>query len=131
MADKNEMIAEKFSAYCKELEDDLSLSDMKKAIADIFNDIHSKKKSKKSSSSDDSSSDEEKKTKKSKSKKTNANVDAKSKKTPSAYNNYMKAKFSEFKEENPDKNAKEIMSLIGASWKTLSDEEKEGYKNSE
>jgi len=34
----------------------------------------------------------------------------------------------EFKKENPDTPATGLMSLIGASWKSLSQEEKDAYK---
>lgn len=50
------------------------------------------------------------------------------KKAPSSYNAFMSVRMKAFKSENPDKTSKEIMSLVGAEWKLLSQEEKDKYK---
>ena len=47
----------------------------------------------------------------------------KKKREPNAYQKFVKTKFTQFKKENPDKSAPEIMKLIAQEWKkTKSDD---------
>ena len=49
---------------------------------------------------------------------------------PSAYNNYVKQRIISLKQEQHDTPAKELLGIAAAEWKTLTDEEKAGYKSS-
>lgn len=52
----------------------------------------------------------------------------KAKKPPTAYNNYVKETIIRLKQEQPTVPARELMGMAAASWKTLSQEEKDTYK---
>ncbi|KAF0424560.1 non-histone chromosomal protein 6 [Gigaspora margarita] len=51
------------------------------------------------------------------------------KKPPNAYMQFSKVKRSEIKEANPDASAKELLTLIGETWRKMSDEEKKPYQD--
>ena len=92
-----------------------TLQELKAILSDVFKTKNkkvskSKKNSKKSENSDEETSP------------------PKTKKSPNSYNIYVKEKMPEFKKDHPDTPATELMSLIGASWKSLSIEEKDAYK---
>ena len=57
-----------------------------------------------------------------------AKVNDKPKRKPSAYNNYVKSQIEKLKKEQPEVQAKDLMKIAAASWKTLSKEEQETYK---
>ena len=108
-----------------------TLAEMKAILGDVFKTKNAKKASKKAKSSSSSdNSDEETSPKKKAVRKSNKTKDGdvKVKKVPNAYNRYVKEKMPEFKKENPETPATGLMSLIGASWKLLSKEEKDAYK---
>lgn len=52
----------------------------------------------------------------------------KTKKKPSSYNMYVKAKIEELKKESPEKKAVELMAMAASQWKDLSQEQKDSYK---
>ena len=58
----------------------------------------------------------------------NKDGSVKQKKAPSAYNLYVKGKYAELKSIHTDKKAPDIMKIAAASWKELTDEEKETFK---
>lgn len=107
-----------------------------KEFKQILSDIYKTKMGKKKSTkvvSDDSSDDESKTTKRGRPSKSklDENGNIKPKKKPTSYNIFMKSKFAEFKMQNTDKNAKEIMALVAGEWKKLSDEDKAAFKSVE
>ncbi len=75
--------------------------------------------------SDDS--DDDYKPKK-KGRKPKAQDPTKVKKTPSAYNNFVKKIMEEIKKENVGTAPRDLMKIAGAKWKELSDEQKQKYK---
>lgn len=97
-----------------------TLQELKAILGDVFKTKNSKKVSSKkvNSPSSDVSGCET----------TQTGKVHKVKKAPNAYNIYVKEKMPEFKEKNPDTSATGLMSLIGASWKSLSKEDKDAYK---
>lgn len=52
----------------------------------------------------------------------------KAKKAPTAYNNFVKETIVQLKKDKPEIPAKELMGMAAASWKLLSQEEKDAYK---
>jgi len=57
-----------------------------------------------------------------------ADMADKVKKTPTAYNNYIKAKLAIYKEANPDITPQEAFKAVACGWKTLSDAVQASYK---
>lgn len=110
-----------------------TLQEMKAILGDVFKTKNNKKVTKKATKSTSSSdnSDEETTSPKKKGTKSKKNKDDKVKKAPNAYNRYVKEKMPEFKKEHPETPATGLMSLIGASWKNLTKEEKDAYKAKE
>jgi len=111
-----------------------TLKEMKQILSDIYKTKTDKKSVKKTTTDEESLSDDSSKVAKrgrpSKSK-VDSDGNAKAKKKPTAYNIFMKKMFPAFKEQNTDKNAKEIMIMLASEWKSLSNEEKEKYKSVE
>ena len=107
---------------------DLNKSYTLKEIKDILSTVYKTKSSKKNTSSDDEGSDGEKKQRRSKKEKLDKEGNVKPKKKPSSYNLYIKARVEELKKEDPTTTAIERMKTAASSWKTLSDDEKNAYK---
>ena len=109
---------------------DVTKSYTLKEIKDILSAVYKTKSSKKKNnvSSDDETSDGEKKQRRSKKEKLDKDGNVKQKKKPSAYNLYIKARVEELKKENPDSTAIDRMKTAASTWKTLSDDEKNAYK---
>ena len=62
--------------------------------------------------------------------KTSVNApSAPAKKPLTAYFQFMKEKRVQIKEENPTAMNKELVAIMGAQWRALTVEEKEGYKS--
>lgn len=94
-----------------------TLQEMKAILGDIFKTKNGKKATKSAKTA--------------KSAKTKDATEKAVKKAPNAYNRYVKEKMPEFKKDHPDTPTTGLMSLIGASWKNLSQEEKDSYKVNE
>ena len=109
---------------------DVTKSYTLKEIKDILSTVYKTKSSKKNNvSSDDEASDGEKKQRRrTKKEKLDKDGNVKQKKKPSAYNLYIKARVEELKKENPDSTAIDRMKTAASMWKTLSDDEKNAYK---
>ena len=108
-----------------------------KEIKDILSTVYKTKNAKtkttkktKKNDSDTEESDGENK-KKRRSKKLDENGNVKPKRKPSAYNLYIKSRVEELKKEDPSSTAIDRMKLAASSWKLLSDEEKNAYKEEE
>ena len=122
-----------------DVEKEYDLKELKQILADVYNTKNGKKKAAskaknatKSPSSDDtaSSSDEEKPKKRGRPAKVRLDKDGnpKAKKAPSAYNNYVKQTITTLKKQSPEVPARELMQMAAASWKSLTQEEKDNYK---
>ena len=108
---------------------DLNKTYTLKEIKDILSTVYKTKSSKKKNmSSDEDGSDGEKKQRRSKKEKLDKDGNVKPKKKPSSYNLYVKARVEELKKEDPNSTAIERMKAAASSWKTLSDDEKNAYK---
>ena len=109
---------------------DVTKSYTLKEIKDILSTVYKTKSSKKNNvPSDDEASDGEKKQRRrTKKEKLDKDGNVKQKKKPSAYNLYIKARVEELKKENPDSTAIDRMKTAASTWKTLSDDEKNAYK---
>ena len=101
-----------------------------KEIKYILSTVYKTKSSKKNNvSSDEEASDGEKKQRRrTKKEKLDKDGNVKQKKKPSAYNLYIKARVEELKKENHDSTAIDRMKTAASTWKTLSDDEKNAYK---
>jgi hypothetical protein len=113
---------------------DYTLKELKQILTEVYNTKAGKKKAGKPTTTqvilDADSSDDEKPKKRGRPAKVklDKNGDIKVKKTPSAYNIYVKQTIEAMKKENPDTPAKELMGLAANKWKLLTQEEKDSYK---
>jgi hypothetical protein len=115
---------------------DYTLKDLKQILTEVYNTKAGKNKKKVDNAdkapkmTDTDSSDDEKPKKRGRPAKVklDKNGDIKVKKTPSAYNIYVKQTIEAMKKENPDTPAKELMGLAANKWKLLTQEEKDSYK---
>ena len=115
---------------------DYTLKDLKQILTEVYNTKAGKNKKKVDKAdkapkiTDTDSSDDEKPKKRGRPAKVklDKNGDIKVKKTPSAYNIYVKQTIEAMKKENPDTPAKELMGLAANKWKLLTQEEKDSYK---
>jgi hypothetical protein len=115
---------------------DYTLKDLKQILTEVYNTKAGKNKKKVGKAdkapkmTDTDSSDDEKPKKRGRPAKVklDKNGDIKVKKTPSAYNIYVKQTIEAMKKENPDTPAKELMGLAANKWKLLTQEEKDSYK---
>ena len=115
---------------------DYTLKDLKQILTEVYNTKAGKNRKKVGKAdkapkmTDTDSSDDEKPKKRGRPAKVklDKNGDIKVKKTPSAYNIYVKQTIEAMKKENPDTPAKELMGLAANKWKLLTQEEKDSYK---
>jgi hypothetical protein len=70
----------------------------------------------------------EKKPKKKAAKDAQADAEPKAKRPPSAYNNFVKQRIQELKQERTDVAPRDLMKLAASEWKQLSKQEQEAYK---
>lgn len=109
------------------------LKELKEILSSIYKTKTVKPKSSKQSKKTiqvDSDSDEEKPKKRGRPAKVRLDKDGneKEKRTPSAYNIYVKQRIEALKMEQPDTPAKELMKMAASQWKLLDKDEKEQYK---
>jgi hypothetical protein len=108
---------------------DYDLKELKQMLSDVYKTKTTKttKKTKKATKTEEQSttdSEDDKPRKRGRP----AKVNDKPKRKPSAYNNYVKSQIEKLKKEQPEVQAKDLMKIAAASWKTLSKEEQETYK---
>ena len=108
---------------------DYDLKELKQMLSDVYKTKTTKttKKTKKATKTEEQSttdSEDDKPRKRGRP----AKVNDKPKRKPSAYNNYVKSQIEKLKKEQPEVQAKDLMKIAAASWKTLSKEEQENYK---
>ena len=111
---------------------DYDLKELKQMLSDVYKTKTAKtakttKKTKKATKTEEQSttdSEDDKPRKRGRP----AKVNDKPKRKPSAYNNYVKSQIEKLKKEQPEVQAKDLMKIAAASWKTLSKEEQETYK---
>ena len=125
--------AEIKNEFSKIIDDDVeySIKELKDVLSNIYKTMN-KKTSKKVTTMSDDSSDEDDKPKKrgrdAKSAKKDKNGNVVVKKAPSAYNLFVQEKIVSIREKQPDIPAKERMTLVAATWKEMSEDEKKIYK---
>ena len=100
-------------------EKEYTLTDLKKLLTEAF----------KGHKSQEEKPKKERKPKEPKEPKEAKEEPEKKKRAPTAYNNYIKARVAELKEEKPEIPAKELLGMAASEWKTLSEEEKAKYKS--
>lgn len=109
---------------------DYDLKELKQLLSDVYKtktDKKTTKKTKKATKTEEQTttdSEDDKPRKRGRP----AKVNDKPKRKPSAYNNYVKSQIEKLKKEQPEVQAKDLMKIAAASWKTLSKEEQETYK---
>ena len=112
------------------VEQEYTLSELKSMLSDIYKTKTGKKVAAKkiAKKADAVPSDEDEKPKKkgrpAKAPKLDANGDVKKKREPSAYNIFIKEKYAEFKQSNPEMTTKEIMLQAAADWSAKKEADK-------
>lgn len=131
-----EMLTEIIAEFCDkvDVEKDYDLKELKQILEDIYKE---KKGSKSAKSGKQAQGAKQAKTdagspakpkKQSKKAKEADDKPKPAKRAPTSYNNFMSERIKALKQENPDTNAKELMTMASHEWKDLSQDQKDAYK---
>lgn len=140
-----EMLTEIIAEFCDkvDVEKDYDLKELKQILEDIYKEKKGSKSAKSAKSGkpakpaqgakqakpDDTDASSPAKPKKQSKKAKEADDKPKpAKRAPTSYNNFMSERIKALKQENPDTNAKELMTMASHEWKDLSQDQKDAYK---
>lgn len=137
-----EMLTEIIAEFCDkvDVEKDYDLKELKQILEDIYKEKKGSKSAKsgkpaqgaktaKQAKLDETDASSPAKPKKQSKKAKEADDKPKpAKRAPTSYNNFMSERIKALKQENPDTNAKELMTMASHEWKDLSQDQKDAYK---